>query len=211
MSRNQLAIPAIIGLALGCEDGNNVDCTGDCSDTNTTTEVFSATFHNVAPYGWVGDHLVWPYNETSTGVDPICSSVNECNAELSEAGTRKVDVNGETFTCVPQQLVVGETDDDTELSVSDAWTGEGICGLAPDNYYSGWNVRTSIEDYLNGTDQVTIAMDSWAAVVTGESFTYENEEYLFEGTIAGDLSSINYYLGAPGTSGGDQTTLDLED
>ncbi|MBI4256756.1 hypothetical protein HY626_01725 [Candidatus Uhrbacteria bacterium] len=208
MSRSLLVSLLPLAFVVGCGNSTGGTCAGAECDATDVDSDFSAMFHNVAPYGWVGDHLVWPYDENSMGIEPLCSSVNECNAELSEFGTRMVDIDGDTFMCVPQLLIVGEVDDGTTVDATSPWLGEGMCGLAPEGEDDGWEVRTDIHDLnSDGDDEVIIHIASWTAIVTGSEFFYEEDEYLLEGWISEDLSQVYFHRVVE--TGETERTLDL--
>jgi hypothetical protein len=210
MTRFQLAISlAALALSVGCGDRSGEcpsnDCDGSVDNGDDGGEdQFSATIRSVAPYGWSGDHYIKPVDQSS--MDPNCTDAVECDVDVGFE-TQKVTLwDWGMWRCVAQELILNRDQDGDTLSID--WTGEGICGLTPDGDYSGWNVHTDICS-STGTDQVCLYLDSWESIVTGNTFFYDDGDYLLEGTIEEDLSSITYYLGAPGTSGGDQTTLTL--
>ena len=195
MTKRMLAILALsLAVLVGCGDPN--DCRhGDCPDGDDDDNGdFSATLRSVAPYGWVGNHYADP-DENYHLPDPACEGVGQCDILLEEVGTFRVDITGDNFACVSQELFLNRDQDGETVEVTAEWTGEGVCGLAPDNDYSGWNVRTNIGD-LNGDGnyEVIIYLGSWESVITGDTFYYEGDDYLLEGTIKEDLSSITYHL-----------------
>ena len=215
MTRFLLVLLLLLPLAVmvGCGDPSNSDdddtSIGD-DDDDSVAPAFEATLRSVAPYGWAGDHFVAPVSDTSP--DPDCMSVSECDVAVEEANTQRVRLSGWNFACVSQDMPLREDQNGETISLD--WTGEGVCGLAPEGEGDGLEVSTEIKSYLNGFDQVTIEIESWGAVVTGNSFFYQSEglqeDYLLEGTIEDDLSSISFYLGAPETSG-EMDTIDLEE
>ena len=222
MTRTLLAILSLpLAFVVGCGDPSectsedctgNTDCVGaDCGDDDDTATPgeFSATLRSVAPYGWVGDHsieMIEPEEEDILS----CAASASCEASLVDVGNFEIRISGTTFECVPQVQLVDVNDDGLTVAVSDAFLAEGICFLTPEGEYSGMNVWTTVDDE-NGLDQGWIGIESWAAVISGDTFFFEGEDYLLEGSISDDLSSISYYLGAPGTSGGDQDTINLKD
>ncbi|MBI4435326.1 hypothetical protein HY630_01510 [Candidatus Uhrbacteria bacterium] len=199
MTRFLLAILLLpLAFAAGCveptcdgaecvEDPACTDCGGDDDDS---VDVFNgATLRNIAPYGWIGSTNLALVDEFP---DTVCEDVNVCDYPVEETGNYFVATFGETFICVPQTQLVTESDDGNVVSVDDAWTGEGVCGLAPNGEYSGWDVDTDIGS-LNGFDQVWITVDNYMAVITGSDFFYEDDEYLLEGWVSDDLNEVYFH------------------
>jgi hypothetical protein len=146
---------------------------------------------------------MWRPEENSG--DPVCSDAAACEIEILSSSFYEVALADVwTFRCVSQMVEI--TQNHSTVEVSDAWLGEGICGLAPDGDYDGKNVDTVITDYgSDGTEEVVIRINSDNAVVTNNTFFGNRDGVLLEGTIADDLSWIEYYLGPPETAGDMQT------
>ena len=198
-----------LAFTVGCGDpptGDDDASIGNDDDDSTPTPAFEVTLRSVAPYGWSGDHSVAPVSDTSP--DPDCMSVSECDVNVDDSDTQRVRLSGENFTCVRQDVPLREDQNGETISLD--WTGEGICGLAPEGEYSGVDVDTAVGDLDDdGTDEVIVYIDSWESIVTGDTFFFENEDYLLSGTIVDDLSSVTFHLEV-GTSTDDRT-INLED
>lgn len=218
MTRILLAILSLpLAFVVGCGDpdncstgdecNDNVDCGTDCGDDDDTATPgdFSATLRSVAPYGWAGNHRIEMIEPEEENIG-TCEDTNSCDASLLEVGNFRLAISGDTFTCVPQVQLVDVNDDGNTVAVSDAWLDEGTCGLAPEGEDAGWNVDTRITDLGNG-DQVVITIDNYDAVVTEDTFFYEDDEYLLEGWIAEDLSEVYFHRVLE--TGETERTLDL--
>ncbi len=211
MTRLFLASLLPLAFGLGCGPssdcigdecvGVNTDCIGECSNTDTDpgTNDFAATLRSVAPYGWVGDHFIEPVDE-DWGI--ACSGVNECDKPVDQYGNYYVSLQGETWMCTNQVQLVEDRDANSVVDLEADLTGDGICGLTPEGEYSGLDVRTDVGD------QIWIHIESWMAIVTGDTFFYGDDEYLLEGDIAEDLSSITYFLEVGASTDGGTITLE---
>ncbi len=181
-----------LALGLGCNglpgtDGQDCEgsaCTQDSGDGNDP-ETYVTAAHMVAPYGWMGDF--------SADNDTVCENAAECLFEPDDPDTYELELQGDLFLCVSQETPLTEADAAATTDLT--WEGEGQCGLAPDGQYSQFDVKTDTHDWI-GYDQVRIQIDSWGAPVTKDAFSWEDSDYLLEGTIASDLSSITYHLAA---------------
>mgnify|MGYP001594819447 FL=1 len=217
MTRTLLAIILLpLAFVVGCGDPTecesedctgNTDCVGaDCGDDEDTgpgPDEFSATLRSVAPYGWVGDHRIEMIEPEEEDLPPICTDTNECDRELTSVGNYRVNLQGDTWDCVPQVQLVDVNDLDLTVAVSDAWLGEGACGLAPEGEDGGWEVYTDV------ADQVWIHIDNDGAVVTGDTFFYEDDEYLLEGTITLLEESFQVYFHRVVETGETERTLNI--
>ncbi|TAL50943.1 hypothetical protein EPN81_01365 [Patescibacteria group bacterium] len=190
----------LLAFATGCGEPSN--CT-DCGDDDATVDSndFSATLRSVAPYGWVGDHYIYPVNETLPDAD--CVDAVECDVDVEELDQR-VRLSAWNFSCVPQEVNLNDGE-----TVDIDWTWEGACSVVPDGVYSGYDVRTDILDVINGFDQMTISIESWYAVITGNEFLYDGGGYYLEGTVSDDLTTIEFSaISGTGSEFGGTITLE---
>lgn len=205
MTKLLLAISLLpLAVLVGCGDPDN--CTGnecnDDDDTGPDPDDFSATLRSVAPYGWVGDHRIEMIEPEEQDVG-ACTATSSCEADLVEVGKFELKISGDTFVCVPQIQLVDVNDDGATVDVTSPWTGEGICGLAPEGEDDGWDVFTDV------SDQVWIHIDNNMAVVTNDTFFFQNDEYLLEGTITLLGESFQVYFHRVGATGETERTLNI--
>src|SRR3989338_2483063 len=174
--------PSIECLDEGCKNIGDDDA---AQPTPTPVPTFSATLKVVAPYGWSGTFYVFPSDGHPNA--PNCEGVKECKVDIESAGSFESAITGDTFKCVNQMAYISNNGESVELT--DPWINEGQCGLAPpDGDYGTYDVTTEINN-----DQVWIWLGSWGAIVTGDIFFYEDDEYLLEGQISQDLTEIYYH------------------
>jgi hypothetical protein len=192
-------------MMVGCE-GDGVSETGevntDCpagqecwdGDTGEGVDFASAQLHVTIPYGWTGDVLL--------DGDVMHENTNECLLEVTRTGEITIAMRGENFICTPISDTISDGDDGNTIEyVSD---GEGECGLAPEGMYGDFDVFTE----ARSDGYVWITMAGWIqAVVTEDTFFYEDSEMLVDGTIAEDLESITYHILVKGNGNEDSGTI----
>lgn len=192
--------PALLGCGLiGGPDCEGPTCADD-SGGDTTPDTFIASARMYAPYGWTGDFYVAQAGDTS---NLVCEDVMECIFEPEDPDTYRLILTGDLFLCVSQETDLTEVESDT---VSDfTWEGEGQCGLAPDGEYGGWDVETDELD-----NKIWMLMDTLMAPITKDSFYFEDDVYLLEGTVSSDLASISYHFHSYATDLDETATITLQ-
>ena len=174
-----------------CSESGN-DCTDPLFEDSEECEgvgPFVTAARMIAPYGWMGDFYATPIDDRTE--DPVCEGVGECVYQPEDPDTYELELEGDLFLCVSQETPLSESD--SAATTDFTWEGAGQCGLAPEGEADGgWAVRTDIGDRA-GFDQVWIQIVSYAAIVTQDTFFYEDTDYLLEGWISEDLTQVYFH------------------
>jgi hypothetical protein len=191
---------------VGCPDG---DCTGVCDggtctddddtgeDDDTGGEFQTATLHIQSPtMGTRPDYMsTAPADLDWRGDFQVQSIVihendTECFYEVDAPATNlRVGLSGDGFRCAPNFVTVSSSDSGAELDV--IWDSPYTCATDPDGEYGTYDVNTTLGD----NDEVLIQIGAlMPAEIIGNEFHSEGEDgTLMEGTVAWDLSEIQFH------------------